>query len=286
MRLSNRLLIASAAAGTASAVAVSVKHRQFRALAAREARTVFSEAKASLGPDQLNARLATLPEPVQRHLPTPSARTRRPSGWRASGTTAPSARRRMQRWSPIEGEQYFSAWLARLRLVRAACTSRRCCGSRRAIGSCHGRGNMLVKPLSAFTIADASGPEIDQGSALRWLAESRVVSLRPRRRRCSMGADRRAIGARVAATATGCRCRRSSRSTRRDGSCSCTRSAIAMWAAAVRCSTPGPAATATTSSSAAFACLRRWRSHGTCRRPVQLCALPITALEYNVAEPF
>ena len=31
---------------------------------------------------------------------------------------------------------------------------------------------MRVKPLSAFTIADASGPEIDQGSTLRWLAES------------------------------------------------------------------------------------------------------------------
>jgi len=35
-----------------------------------------------------------------------------------------------------------------------------------------GRGNMLVKPLSVLAVADASGPEIDQGAALRWLAES------------------------------------------------------------------------------------------------------------------
>jgi hypothetical protein len=33
------------------------------------------------------------------------------------------------------------------------------------------RGEMLVKLYSLFTIADASGAEIDQGSRLRWLAE-------------------------------------------------------------------------------------------------------------------
>ena len=31
---------------------------------------------------------------------------------------------------------------------------------------------MLVKLASTFTVADASGPEIDQGSSLRWLAET------------------------------------------------------------------------------------------------------------------
>jgi hypothetical protein len=34
------------------------------------------------------------------------------------------------------------------------------------------RGNMLVKVYSTFTLADASGAEIDQGSKLRWLAEA------------------------------------------------------------------------------------------------------------------
>jgi hypothetical protein len=171
MRLSNRLLIASAAAAAASAVAVSVKHRQFRALAAREARTVLSEALVSLGSDQLNARFDTLPAPVQRHLRyavganAPAIRVAR---LRHDGTfrTGPD-----QRWSPIEGEQYFSVsrpgfvWFARFHLAPFLWIQVR-------DGLVSGRGTMLVKPLSAFAIADASGPEIDQGSALRWLAES------------------------------------------------------------------------------------------------------------------
>jgi hypothetical protein len=31
---------------------------------------------------------------------------------------------------------------------------------------------MLVKMNSVFTIASASGPEVDQGASLRWLAEA------------------------------------------------------------------------------------------------------------------
>jgi hypothetical protein len=35
-----------------------------------------------------------------------------------------------------------------------------------------GHGNMLVKINSAITIADAKGPELDQGASLRWLGEA------------------------------------------------------------------------------------------------------------------
>ncbi|HLV10789.1 MAG TPA: DUF6544 family protein, partial [Halanaerobiales bacterium] len=35
----------------------------------------------------------------------------------------------------------------------------------------NGRGEMLIKPLSLFTIADSKGEEIDQGTLLRYLAE-------------------------------------------------------------------------------------------------------------------
>jgi hypothetical protein len=35
----------------------------------------------------------------------------------------------------------------------------------------NGRGNMLVKPLYIYTSADEAGPEIDQGSLVRYLAE-------------------------------------------------------------------------------------------------------------------
>ena len=34
-----------------------------------------------------------------------------------------------------------------------------------------GQGNMLIKLMSVFTVADGRGPEIDQGSLLRYLAE-------------------------------------------------------------------------------------------------------------------
>lgn len=35
-----------------------------------------------------------------------------------------------------------------------------------------GRGNMLIKPLSLLTVADASGEEIDQGTLVRFLVET------------------------------------------------------------------------------------------------------------------
>lgn len=36
----------------------------------------------------------------------------------------------------------------------------------------NGRGNMLIKLMSIFTVADAKGPETDQGTMLRYLAET------------------------------------------------------------------------------------------------------------------
>jgi hypothetical protein len=36
----------------------------------------------------------------------------------------------------------------------------------------HGQGNMLVKPLSLFTLADARGPELDVSALLRFIAEA------------------------------------------------------------------------------------------------------------------
>jgi hypothetical protein len=72
---------------------------------------------------------------------------------------------------PIEGEQYFIAaepgfvWNASVRLVSLLWIEER----DRLLS---GRGNMLVRLVSLFRIADASGPEIDQGASRRWLAES------------------------------------------------------------------------------------------------------------------
>ena len=145
--------------------------RQFRASAAADARTVFLEAGTALGHADLKARWERLPVPIRRHLDyaiSSNASSIRAARLRHDGSfrTGPD-----QRWSPITGEQYFSVtnpafvWFARLRLMPLVWIQAR----DRLVS---GRGNMLVKPMSAFTVADASGPEIDQGSALRWLAES------------------------------------------------------------------------------------------------------------------
>jgi hypothetical protein len=160
---------ATAAAG--SAMAIAFKHRQFRGSTDADVQAVFSGAEIGIGRAALDARWDTLPLPIQRHLTyaiaaaAPSIRTVR---LLHSGTfrTGPE-----QRWSPIAGEQYFSAcvpgfvWFASMRMAPMVWIQAR----DRLV---NGRGNMLVKLLSAFTIADASGPEIDQGAALRWLAES------------------------------------------------------------------------------------------------------------------
>jgi hypothetical protein len=76
-----------------------------------------------------------------------------------------------QRWLAIEGEQYFSAaepgfvWNASVRPAPLLWIDAR----DRLLS---GRGDMLVKLMSLFGIADASSPEIDQGAKIRWLAES------------------------------------------------------------------------------------------------------------------
>ena len=161
------------AAGEAigSAIAIASSHRRFQRSTAAEVQTVFREGEAALGSADLKARRDQLPPPIQRHLTyaitsnAPSIRTAR---LRHDGTfrTGPD-----RRWLPITGEQYFSVghpgfvWFASLRLAPFLWIQAR----DRLVS---GKGNMLVKPLSAFALADASGPEIDQGSALRWLAES------------------------------------------------------------------------------------------------------------------
>lgn len=145
--------------------------RRFEDLVARDVRRLFSDGICSVGPEHLRARWDTLPEPVRRHLRfavregTPSigtARLQHDGFFR----TKPG-----QRWLPIEGEQYFTTaapgfvWHAMVRPLPLVWIEARDC----LLG---GRGHMLVKVESTFPVADAAGPEIDQGASLRWLAES------------------------------------------------------------------------------------------------------------------
>ncbi|HVW87479.1 MAG TPA: DUF6544 family protein [Bryobacteraceae bacterium] len=143
----------------------------FRRRVARSVRTLLSMTMPPVGPQQLAARWNSLPACVQRYLSfaigegAPAIRTVR---LEHGGSFRPKPE---QRWLPIQGVEYFTAatpefvWSATVRS-----------GPLMWIDACdrlhQGRGNMLVKLESLFTIADARGPEIDQGASLRWLAEA------------------------------------------------------------------------------------------------------------------
>ncbi len=144
---------------------------RFQSLVRAETNALLSQSKSSVGPNQLRVRRGTLPDPVRRYLRyaiterAPAIRTahlKHGGGFR---------RRPGERWFYIEGEQYFATaepgfvWNATIRPVFYLWIA-----ARDLLLS--GRGNMLVKLVSTFTIADASGVEINQGASLRWLAEN------------------------------------------------------------------------------------------------------------------
>ncbi|WP_067841850.1 DUF6544 family protein [Amphibacillus sediminis] len=73
-------------------------------------------------------------------------------------------------WMEVEAEQYFTTqtpafiWKAN---VKAAPLFNILARDKYI----DGKGNMLIKPLALFTVADAKGKEIDQGTLVRYLAE-------------------------------------------------------------------------------------------------------------------
>jgi len=73
-------------------------------------------------------------------------------------------------WMPVQAEQYFTTeepgfiWKANIEAAPLFHISGRDKYE-------NGKGNMLIKVLSLFTVADSEGKEIDQGTLLRYLAE-------------------------------------------------------------------------------------------------------------------
>ncbi|HLV09779.1 MAG TPA: DUF6544 family protein, partial [Halanaerobiales bacterium] len=73
-----------------------------------------------------------------------------------------------QPWMSVEADQYFTTnqpgfiWKANIKAFPFFHISGR-------DKYYNGRGEMLIKPLSLFTIADSKGEEIDQGTLLRYL---------------------------------------------------------------------------------------------------------------------
>lgn len=167
-----RILAIVAAVLAVTGLVPLVARQRFRAGVDREVQHLLSQpAVVPVGPDEREARWNGLPDPVRRYLQfaitdrAPAIRTARLTH---GGTfrTSPDAR-----WFPIDGEQHFTVgapgfvWHATVWLLAVFWIEARDRVER-------GRGSMLVKVLSLFTVADARGPEIDQGATLRWLGES------------------------------------------------------------------------------------------------------------------
>ena len=111
-----------------------------------------------------------LPAPVQRWLRYTGVADRPPVlrvHLRQTGRmrTSPGGK-----WMEVEAEQWFNTadpafvWLARVHAAPGLHLS-----GRDKFGN--GRGHMLIKLLSLFPVVDATGPEIDQGSMLRFMGE-------------------------------------------------------------------------------------------------------------------
>ncbi len=157
-------------AAVASALAAAIAGQRFHALVARDIVELFSGTSTEVGPSELAARWDSLPGPVRCHLRyaipdrAPAIRTAR---LKHGGYFRVKPN---QRWLPVRGRQYFTVsrpgfvWNASVRLAPLVWIEAR----DRLLS---GGGNMLVRFCSAFTMADASGAEIDQGARLRWLAE-------------------------------------------------------------------------------------------------------------------
>jgi hypothetical protein len=168
--MSRLALVASPLVAIAALAPMAAK-RRFGARVDREATSLIEQPAAiQVGPAERRARSAALPDPVRRYLryaigdDAPAIRS---AHLTHGGTfrTAPTAS-----WFPIDGEQYFTTaipgfvWHATLRPLPLFWIE-----ARDRVQA--GRGHMLVKALSLFTLADATGPRIDQGATLRWLGE-------------------------------------------------------------------------------------------------------------------
>jgi hypothetical protein len=76
-----------------------------------------------------------------------------------------------QNWMNIDGVEYFTIenpgffWFASIKPVPVLSITARDMYY-------NGKGNMLIKAASLYTISDARGDEMDEGALMRWLAEA------------------------------------------------------------------------------------------------------------------
>ena len=159
--------IAVSLIGVAGVVA-STNSIRFARRVAHDVRRMWTQA---VEPPHLDRRrLEALPAPVRRYLGKvigDRGRAVRTVRLRHGGTF----RTKLDGgWLPIRGEQYFSAdppgfvWWGRVRVVPGLWVDAR-------DRSVNAIANMLVKVESTFTLADSTGPELDESALQRLLAE-------------------------------------------------------------------------------------------------------------------
>jgi hypothetical protein len=159
--------LAVGAVGALGAV-VALNHLRFGHRVAREARQLGSGSPASARVEP--RRLERLPPPVRRYATTAiagreravrTARLRHGGRFRAKLDGA---------WWPIRGTQYLRAdppafvWWGRLGLAPGLWVD----ALDRSVA---GAGRMLISAESTVTLADRTGPELDQGALVRLLGE-------------------------------------------------------------------------------------------------------------------
>ena len=157
--LGGGLALASAAAS------VGMKRRRLARSVEHEARALFERSR---GPATMS--LDGLPPPVRRYLELAVRDTERPVSavrLRHGGTFRTSLD---GAWMSIRGQQYFTAdepaflWWGRVRMAPGVWVDGR-------DSSIAGEGRMRVELLSTFRLADARGPDLDQGALVRLLGE-------------------------------------------------------------------------------------------------------------------
>lgn len=149
----------------AAGLLVTAQGARFEQRVSREARALWS---VPGGPPAAPVALASLPPPVRRYAEVSGALRRAPvrtARLRHGGTFLAGGR-----WRAIRGTQYLSAdppgfvWWGRIRMAPGVWVDGR-------DRSAAGEGNMWIVAASTWTLADARGPELDQGALLRLLGE-------------------------------------------------------------------------------------------------------------------
>jgi hypothetical protein len=152
------------------AVLSAIGESRFRQLYQQEKESLLTQGRSAPSAQDESAAAAALPPPVRKYLEISNARGEsrvKTAILMQHGALKPAADKPEM---PFEAEQTFSVdppgftWLCQARLAPGLSMWVR-------DKFIDGRGNMLVRLLGLFSVADAAGPGIDQGAGLRFLGE-------------------------------------------------------------------------------------------------------------------